>query len=289
MIKEYLLLGVLALVWGASYLFIDVALESFPPATLMTLRVLIAATLLWGLMSFKGLRFPPRNRWGALFVQSILNASGAWLLLAWGQQYTESGLAGVINSTSPIFVVIFSALLSNLTTPSPRKICGAVLGIAGVVFIIGPSALSGLGQNVAAQLAILAGAALYGMAAIRGRHFSDLNPIVTSTATLVWAAVVLLPIALIMEQPWTLSPSPKSLTALGALGIFSTAMALLIYFRLVNTLGSLGTASQAYLRAGISVALGVVILGERMSLQTSLGLGVVILAVILINWPAKRA
>lgn len=285
---EYALLCLLALVWGASYLFISVSLETIPPATLMASRVLIAALILWGVMVAKGLRFPLWPRWPSLFGQSILNATGAWLLLAWGQQYTDSGLSAVINSTSPIFVVLFSVFIPHLPTPIGRCIAGAVLGFLGVVLIIGPTALEGLGQNVIAQLAILGGAALYGLAALNGRKFGDLPPLVTATCTLVCAGMVLIPLALITDRPWTLSPTPISLLSTLALAVFSTAVAMILYFRLINTLGSLGTASQAYLRAGVGLGLGVFVLGEVLTLLTFVGLMTTITGVLLINWPVSR-
>lgn len=225
--------------------------------------------------------------WRNFAIQSFFNSFGAWTLLAWGQQYVESGLASVLNSTSPIFVFLLTWIITRHETVTARKIAGAFIGLAGVILIIGVDALQSLGQQVIAQLAILASAMLYGYAAINGRKFAALPPTVTAAGVMISASLVLIPASLIIDQPWTLSPSIESLTAVVILGTFGTALALLLYFRLINTLGSLGTASQSYLRMGIGVMLGIVILGEQFSLIVGLGLATAILGVALINIPSK--
>jgi drug/metabolite transporter (DMT)-like permease len=128
---------------------------------------------------------------------------------------------------------------------------------------------------------------LYGFAAINGRKFADLPSTVTAAGVMIFASLVLIPASIIIDQPWTLSPSFKSLTAVIILGTFGTALALLLYFRLINTLGSLGAASQSYLRMGIGVMLGIIILGEQFSLIVGLGLVTAILGVALINIPPR--
>ena len=223
-----------------------------------------------------------------LFLQSFLNATGAWTILAWGQQFVDSSLAGVLNSTSPLFVFVISLFLAGGVAFGWRKLLGALLGFAGVVLIMGVDALSGLGQQVVGQLAALAGAMMYACAAIYGRRFSHLSAPVTAAATMIWAAVVLLPISLLVDRPWTLSVSAQSLLAATVLAIFCTGLALLLYFRLIRTLGSLGVASQAYLRAGVSVLLGVVLLGEQVTWMVGLGLAAAIIGVALINFPQRK-
>jgi drug/metabolite transporter (DMT)-like permease len=167
-------------------------------------------------------------------------------------------------------------------------LAGALLGVIGVALIIGVDALAGLGQQVAAQFAVLGGALLYGCAAINGRRFAALPPTVTAAAVMLCASAVLLPAAALLDRPWALRPSALALLAATLLAVFCTAGALLLYFRLVRTLGSLGVASQAYLRAGVSVILGIVLLGEAFRPAVGLGLLAVILGVAAINLPARR-
>ena len=229
-----------------------------------------------------------RRTWGLLGVQAVFNSIGAWTVLAWGQQFVDAGLASVLNSTSPIFVVIFTGLLTRHEVLGGRKLLGACIGIVGVVLIVGTDALRGLGDQVIGQLACLAGAALYAGAAIYGKRFGDISATATAAGTMTWAMAVLVPAALVLEKPWTLSPGTRELMAALVLSIPCTGVALLIYFRLVRTLGSLGVASQSYLRAGIGVILGVVLLDETLSASVFTGLATAILGVALINWPVRK-
>ncbi|MGF1591905.1 MAG: DMT family transporter [Kiloniellaceae bacterium] len=289
LLPEFLLLGLLALLWGSSYLLIRVALDGLPPVTLIAVRVSLAALLLLAVVRWQGHRLPhDRATWRRLFAQSLLNATAAWTLLAWGQQFVDSGLAGVLNSTSPVFVFFITLLVTRHEALTPLKLAGALLGVAGVALILGVDVLAGLGQQVAAQLAVLLGAFLYGCAAINGKRFGHLPPTVTAAAVMLCATAVMLPAALVIDRPWILRPAALPLLAAATLSVFCTALALLLYFRLVRTLGSMGVASQAYLRAGVSVLLGILLLGESFRPAVGFGLAAVILGVAAINLPRRR-
>lgn len=286
---EYVLLGALALLWGSSYLFIKVAVAEIPPITLIAMRVDGAALFLFVVLLLRRRRMPADPKvWGMFGIQSFLNSIGAWTVLAWGQQFVGAGLASVLNSTSPIFVFLFTALITRHEAVNGRKLAGAILGLAGVVLIVGLDSLSGLGQSVAGQLACLIGAMLYAGAAIYGRRFASLGALETALGTMLWAAAVLTPLAFLLESPLSLRPSMTALGATLTLSVLCTGMALLIYFRLVHTLGSLGVASQSYLRAGVGVVLGVVLLGEVPTLPVLLGLFAAIFGVALINLPVRQ-
>ena len=289
---ELTLLAVLAGLWGSSYLLIKVALATIPPVTLMAIRVTLAALFLLLIMRIQNQKLPTdRRTWRDLFVQSLLNSSVAWLVLAWGQQFVPSGMAGVLNSTSPLFVFLITALASRGTsgaTHSWLKIAGVVLGFVGVLLVVGMDSLRGLGQQTLAQAAVLFGAFLYACAALNGKRLAHLSPLVTATGTILWASVSLVPLSLLLDHPWTLTPSNSSLFAAATLAILCTGIALIIYFRLMHTLGAMGVASQSYLRAGLSVLLGLVVLGEQLSATVLIGLVVTIVGVALINWPARK-
>ena len=167
------------------------------------------------------------------------------------------------------------------------QLLGAIAGISGIVLIVGVGALNSLGDVLVPQLAVLFSAALYGIAALRGRQFAHLPPMVTAAGTLICASVVLVPVSLIVDGPWLLNFSPSSLAATGILSVFCTAFAFLIYFRLLNTIGAMGTASQAYLRSGVGVLLGVVFLSEDLTVETFAGICLAISGVVLINWPRR--
>ena len=290
--NEFILLAALAGLWGSSYLLIKLALISLPPVTLMAIRVTLAALFLVVVMRLRGEHLPTDSRiWRDLFVQSVLNSSVAWLVLAWGSQYVPSGTAGVLNSTSPLFVFLLTAGSANASSSantSALKILGVVLGFVGVLLVVGVDALRGLGQQTWAQAAVLFGAFLYACAALNGKRLAHLSPLATATGTMLWATVSLVPLSLALERPWAITPSVTSLAAAVTLAILCTGIALIIYFRLMKTLGAMGVASQSYLRAGVSVLLGLVVLGEQPSATVLLGLTVTIVGVALINWPARK-
>lgn len=285
---DYVLLGLLATLWGSSYLFISLAVAEIPPITLIALRVSIAAAFLVAVLHWRGERLPRDRRiWGMLLIQAFLNSIGAWTVLAWGQQTVDSGLASVLNSTAPLFVVAASLLASATSRPPGRKILGAGIGLLGVVLIVGPDVLAGLGDQVLAQMAVLFGAILYAGAALYGRRFGALGATVTAAGTMIWATVWLVPAAIVIDAPWTLRPSATAMASAAVLGLLCTGVALIVYFRLIRTLGSLGTASQAYLRAGIGVLLGVIVLGETVTPLVGLGIGAALVGVLLINLPRR--
>lgn len=281
---ELALLGLLAALWGSSYLLIRVALATIPPLTLIALRVSVAALVLLAALWAAGVRLPRESAtWRTLLVQALLNSIAPWTLLAWGQQHVASGLAGVLNSTSPIFVFLITLLYARHEPAGARRFAGAALGLAGVVLTVGTGALVGIGREAIAQLAILAAAVLYAGAALYGRRLAHLPPVASAAGSMLWASVCLIPPSLLLDQPWRLSPSATSLAAALALALFSTAGALLLYFRLLRTLGPMGVASQSYFRAGLSVLLGIALLGERMTAGTAFGLAAIVLGVAAIN------
>ncbi len=283
---EYALLGVLALLWGSSYLFIKVAVAEIPPLTLIAARVGIAAVFLAAVMAWRKDSLPrDAATWRMLLLQSFLNSIGAWVVLAWGQQFVDAGLASVLNSTAPIFVFLLTAVWFRHENTNLRKLFGAALGLGGVVLIVGVDALAGLGESVLGQLACLAGAMMYAYAAIYGKRFAHISPLATATGTMIWATVVLVPTAAVVDAPWTLRPSAEALLAVAVLAIVCTGAALMIYFRLLRTVGSIGTASQSYLRAGVGVILGIVFLGEVLTISIAAGIAAALMGMALINWP----
>jgi drug/metabolite transporter (DMT)-like permease len=226
--------------------------------------------------------------WRKLLLQSFLNSIGAWTVLAWGRQYVDSGLASVLNSTSPIFVFLITGTITRHEALGGRKLLGVTFGLFGVVLIVGVDALDGLGAQTAGQIACLIGALLYGCAAIYGKQFGHISPVATAAGALIWATIVLIPAALIIDKPWTLAPNANAIAATAVLSIFCTGVALLIYFRLIRTLGSIGVVSQSYLRAGVGVLLGMIFLGETLSPAIAVGLFAAIAGVILINLPVRQ-
>jgi len=284
---DLLLLVVLATLWGASYTFIKVGVASIPPITLIAARTLIAGLLLLMLLRARGLSLP-RNlaTWRSFLFQACLNSVVPFTLIAWAERTVEAGLATILNATTPVFVCLLTLCITRHEALSPLKLFGVAAGIVGTCLIIGMQALDGLGHALWAQLAIVAATVCYAGAAIFGRTFGGHDPIIPAAGSLLCGAAILLPLSVLVERPWTVVPSTDSLWALGALAVFSTALAFVIYFRLVHTLGSVGTAAQAYLRVPIGVAIGVLFLGETLNPDAWLGMGCILVGVIAMTLPA---
>jgi drug/metabolite transporter (DMT)-like permease len=286
---ELALLVVLATLWGGSYTFIKLGVATIPPITLIAARTLIAGVLLLVIMQARGLSLPKdAATWRRFLFQACLNSVIPWTLIAWGERSLDAGLATILNSTSPIFTFFLTLAIARQETPSFRKLFGVVVGMAGICLIVGVQALDGLGEQLAAQIATVAATICYAGGAIFSRGFKGLDPMAPAAGSLLSGAAILVPVSLVVERPWTLAPSMSSLLALLALAIFSTAFAFVIYFRLIQTLGSVGTTAQAYLRVPIGVALGVVFLGETLSLTAWVGLGCVVIGVATMTIPARK-
>jgi drug/metabolite transporter (DMT)-like permease len=287
---ELALLATLASLWAASYTLIEIGIRTIPPMTLIAGRTVLAGTLLFVILQLRGVRLPrDLATWRHFFVQGCLNTVFPFTLIAWAQLSIDASLATILNSTTPIFAFLFTWAVTRHEAVTGRKLFGVVSGIAGICLIVGLDALEGLGRGVVAQLAVLLASAFYGMAVIFGRRFNGIDPMATATGSLIGGAVLLLPLCLAIDRPWTLAPAWGSLAALVALAVFSTALALCIYFRLLRTLGSVGTTAQAYLRAPIGVLFGVVFLGEVLAPNAAVGLVFVLAGVVAMTLPGRRA
>ena len=287
---ELALLLVLAALWGASYSFIKVGVETIPPVTLIAARTLVAGAILVAFIRWRGLALPKdAATWRRFLFQACLNSVVPFTLIAWAQQTTDAALAVILNSTTPIFAFLMTALVTRHEPVTGRKLFGVGAGIAGICLIVGVQALGGLGRELWSQLAVVAASMCYAGAAIFGKSFKGLDPAMPAAGSLLCGAAILVPLSLAVDRPWTLEPSPESVFALLGLSVFSTALAFVIYFRLVQTLGSVGTTAQAYLRVPIGVAIGAVFLGESLSPAAWAGLLCVVAGVVAMTVPPRRA
>ncbi len=289
MAGELALLLVLATLWGASYTFIRVAVATIPPITLIAGRTAIAGLLLLIIMRWRGVRMPrDALTWRRFLFQACLNSVIPWTMIAWGERTLDAGLATILNSTSPIFTFFLTLVVSRHEALTSRKLFGVVAGMAGICLMVGVQALAGFGEQLTAQIVTVLAAICYAGAAIFSRGFKGLDPMAPAAGSLLCGTVVLIPLGLVVEQPWTITPSMNSLLALLGLAVFSTAAAFVIYFRLIQTLGSVGTTAQAYLRVPIGVALGVLFLGEQLTSTAWIGLACVVTGVAAMTIPARR-
>lgn len=286
--RELLLLAVLSTLWAASYTFIKIGVETIPPLTFIASRTMIAGLLLFAVIRLRGLRLPTDlATWRLFFIQACINSVLPFTLIAWAEQSIDAGLAVILNATTPIFTFLLTALVIRHEAVSGRKLFGTIAGITGVCLIIGMEALDGAGEAIWSQLAVLTAAFSYACAAIFSKNFKGLDPIMPAAGSLICGAV-LLPVSLIVDRPWTLSPSAASLAALLCLSVFSTALAFMIYFRLMQTLGSVGTTSRAYFRVPVGVAIGMAFLGEMPTPAMWGGLVCVIAGVLAMTLPSRR-
>ncbi|MBZ9760416.1 EamA family transporter [Mesorhizobium sp. CA8] len=289
MSTDLALLGVLAVLWGASYTFIKVGVETIPPVTFIATRTLIAGAILFTIIRWRGLAMPADTAtWRRFAFQACLNSVVPFTLIAAAERSVDAGLATILNSTSPIFTFLLTALITRHEPVTARKLVGVGAGIVGICLIIGTQALGGLGHQLWAQLAIVIATISYAGAAIFGRGFKGLDPMIPAAGSMLCGAVILVPLSLVVDRPWTLAPSGASILALLGLSVFSTALAFVIYFRLIHTLGSVGTTSQAYLRVPIGVGIGAVFLGESLGTTAWVGMAFVVAGVAAMTIPARQ-
>jgi drug/metabolite transporter (DMT)-like permease len=290
MTAELALLLMLATLWGASYTFIKLGVATIPPITLIASRTLIAGVLLLAIMRGRRLNLPTdAATWRRFLFQACLNSVVPWTLIAWGERIVDAGLATILNSAAPIFTFLLTALVTRHEPVTPRKLFGVVAGMAGICLIVGVGAFEKFGQGLLAEIAIITATICYACGAIFSRAFKGLDPMAPAAGSLLCGAAVLVPLSVLVERPWTLAPSTSSMLALLGLAVFSTAAAFVIYFRPIQTLGSVGTTAQAYLRLPIGVALSVNFLGESLSPTAWIGLACVVLGVAAMTIPARRA
>ena len=286
---EIALLLVLACAWAASYTLVKIAVATIPPLTLTTARAGAAAALLMVIMHFRGVKFPSDPKtWGRLMIQGSLNTVLPFSMIAWAMQSVDASLATILNSTTPIFAFLLTVVVTRHEHVTGRKLIGVLIGMLGICLIVGVEALQGIGREFAAQLALVLAAVCYACAVIMGTKLTSVNPQATAAGTMLCGTAMLVPFCLVFEQPWTARPSAASLAAALFLSVFSTALAYVIYFRLIRTLGSVGTTAQAYIRVPIGVMLGVVAFGETLGTTAWIGLACVVIGVAAMTIPERK-
>ena len=263
---EWFLLIALSVLWGGSFFFGKVALAELPPFTLVFGRVFLAALALNLTVRATGKRMPASLKtWGALFAMGALNNLVPFSLIFWGQTQIASGLASILNSTTPVFTVVLAHFLTKDERMTPNRLSGVLLALGGVVVMIGPDVLRGLGADVLAQVAIIGAALSYAVAGIFGRRFKGVPPLVTAAGQATTTAAMMVPIVLVADHPWTL-PFPGRATwgALLCLALFSTALAYVIYFKVLGVAGATNILLVTFLIPVSALLLGTSILGERL-------------------------
>ncbi len=274
---EWLLLLALAFVWGGSFFFGQVALDELPPLSVLMARVGIAALALNLVLVATGQRLSGYWRWwGAFLIMGLINNLIPFGLILWGQTHIASGLASILNATTPLFTVLLAHGLTRDEKLNGAKLIGVAAGLLGVAVMIGMEAFQGFGDHVAGEIAVLGAAFSYGLATIWGRRFRDLPPTVTATGQVTCSTLMALPLFLIVDQPWTLpAPGPITWASLIGLSLISTALAYFLYFRILKVAGASNLALVTFLIPVFAIALGVGILGEILAWRHVAGMGLI--------------
>ena len=284
--KNFLLLLVLAALWGPSFLFIKIAVAEVPPLTIVLGRVGIGGLLLYGILRLQGRNLPPLGRvWLHFAFAAIVQNAIPFLLFGWGEQYIDSALAAILNGTTPLFTLLLAHMFTSDDRLTPTKTLGTFIGFSGLALLIGPSLLGGVKATTWGLIAVAVASLCYGIAIVYGRrNLRGLPPLVAPTAQLLLAALFALPLSLVLEQPFNLpAPSWPALGSLLALGAFGTGLAFVVYYRIMEQTSATYVSMVTYLVPVFGVILGVVILNEQLGWNAYLGCALILLGVMIVN------
>ena len=283
-VKEWSLIIILSIIWGCSFFFVEVALREITPLTIVLCRVALASLILLIIVHIKGYKMPSSaGVWGAFLIMGTLNNIIPFSLIAWGQTHIESGLASILNATTPIFSVILAHFLIKNEKLTKNRIIGVLIGWIGVAVLIGIDSIHSFGLSVMGQIAILGAAFLYACAAIYGHRFKDINALVVATGMLCSSTIIMIPLALFIEQPWNLSPGVMTLASLFGLAAVSTSLAYIIYFRVLASSGPTNILLVTFLIPISAILLGTMVLGERLGWNAFVGMGMIFIGLIAID------
>lgn len=285
-LKNLLLLILLAALWGPSFLFIKIAVAEIPPLTLVLGRVGIAAVLLTLFLWAQGKTLPrSRTVWRHLAVMGFIHNTIPFVLFGWGEQYIDSAMASILNGTTPLFTIILAHYFVGDDRLTPAKLVGALIGFAGLLLLITPSLTDGVQVTTWGLLAVSLAAAMYGVAIVYSRnHLRGLPPLVAPAGQMIMATIYLLPLSLLVDRPFSLPPlSLPVVGAMAALGVFGTAVAFVVYYRLIETAPASYVSMTTYIIPVFGVVLGVLVLSEKLTWHAYAGFALILLGVMIVN------
>lgn len=277
-----LMMAGLASVWGGSFFLTEIALQGVPPLTITLHRVVWALPVLFLVIRLRGIALPRSPRvWGAYLVMGALNNAIPFSLIFWGQTRIDSGLASILNGTTAVFAAVVAGLLLADEPLTPRKILGALFGLAGVAAIMGPGLLTGLDPTNLAQLAILGAALSYAFASVWGRAMlSGTPPEMNALGMLTGSTLLMIPVVLLTDGPPRFDLPAPVWAALLALSTLSTALAYLLYFGILRRAGAANLMLVTLMIPPVAVTLGAGLLDERLSPGAFAGFGLIALGLI---------
>ena len=285
--RVWAMLLTLSVLWGSSFFFVEVVVSVLPPLTIVLARVGFAAITLWIVIAMLGVAIPKSSKaWLALFGMGLLNNVIPFSLIVWGQTQIPSGLASIFNATTPLFTVVIAGLLLTDERLTSAKLVGVFVGLLGTAYMIGPSALSGLGDDAMAQLAIIGASISYGFAGIFGRRFKPmgLSPITTAAGQVTASTVILVPFVFLIDQPFQLPmPGLDIWASLLGLAVFSTALAYILYFKILSVAGATNLTLVTFLIPVSAILLGYLVLEERLEVSHYIGMAIIGLSLSIID------
>ena len=284
---EWTMLVLLSMLWGGSYFFVEIALTEWSPLLIVGVRVVIASVVIWGIVLAAGLPVPRSfSAWAAFFWMGLLNNIVPFLLIVWGQKEIESGLAGILTAAAPIFSVIVAGVWLKDEPVTRPRLFGAVLGLIGVAVLIGPKALAGVDVNLLAQVAVLGAALSYAFAGVYARRFTRMNidPIVAASGQLLMSSFIMILLVLAFDSLSELmESSAKVWISVIVMAVFSTALAYILYFRLLATAGATNAILVTLLIPVTAILLGALFLDEHLQWLHFLGMAVIALGLSVID------
>jgi len=275
----YVLLFALAAIWGASFLLIKVAVVTIPPMTLVAARLVIAAAGMLVYLWATGRRLPSDGAiWRDFVVLAVAGNILPFALISWGEVVIDSGLAAILMAVMPLSSLVLAHVFTRDERLSPAKLAGVLVGFVGIVVLVGPGVLAGLGLEVLAQIAVAGAAVCYAISNVytRVRGVVALPAAVTSSGVLLCAAILSIPLSLIVDRPWDIVPTTESLFALLILALVCTSLAYLILFHLIKTTGATFVAFINYLVPVFGVAWGALLLRETVQAGALAGLTLIL-------------
>jgi drug/metabolite transporter (DMT)-like permease len=273
---DWVMLITLATVWGGSFLFNAILVAELPVITIVAIRVTVAALALWGFVRVTGRKIPTSPQvWGALLILGVLNNAIPFSLIVQGQTQITSGLASILNATTPLFTILVAGFFLTDERFSVLRVLGVVVGFSGVILMVGPEALSGLGDDFWAQLCALGAALSYGFASVFGRRFRELgvDPVMVATGQVTMSSLVLWPIALWIDGPQDIMGlSFNAAASMFGLAVLCTSFAYILYFRILERAGATNISLVTFLVPISAIILGVLVLGERIFIKEIMGM-----------------
>ncbi len=274
---NYALLIFLGMVWGSAFLFTKLALATIPPITLTAGRAWIGALMMVAVAAALRHSLPRGRRvWFMLLAMGITGSVLPLSLIAWGQLRINSGLAAILIGTVPLVTVVLAHFATHDDRLSWRKFAGVILGLGGLLVLIGPAALSGLGDSLWRQIAVFAGACSFALTILLARAVREVSPAVSSAVVLGFAGFVASGLGLAVEQSWRLTPTTTSLLAVLAVGILSTGAGNFAFYRLSRTAPPSFVSLNNYLIPAVALMWGALLLDEPFTLQTAGALALIL-------------